>query len=355
MSSEIAANDHSAVLLEQVEMALAQHRPLRIKGGGSKTFLPQDEQSLSLDIAPHTGIVNYDPSELVVSVRAGTRMTDLISVLEASNQMLPFEPPLFGPTATVGGMIATGLSGPRRPWAGSARDYVLGARVITGLGKHLRFGGEVMKNVAGYDASRLMAGSYGCLGALTEVSLKVLPIPRSQVTLKLEMDAHLALKSVRDWQRQGLPLSGACHDGATLFIRLEGGTASVQQASQQLGGEEVDSSFWTALRELQLPFFNDQRPLWRLSVPPNTPWVDLPGDVLLDWGGAQRWLKSATHAAEIRTQAKHLGGSATCYTPKPGIETFHPLPEGLMRLHQRIKTQLDPQRIFNPGLLYATP
>ncbi|PAU86078.1 glycolate oxidase subunit GlcE [Pseudomonas sp. WN033] len=351
MSKEIAANDHSAVLLEQVETALTQRRALRIKGGGSKTFLPRDEQSASLNIGSHTGIVNYDPSELVVSVRAGTRMTDLIAVLEASNQMLPFEPPLFGPAATVGGMIATGLSGPRRPWAGSARDYVLGTRVITGLGKHLRFGGEVMKNVAGYDASRLMTGSYGCLGVLTEVSLKVLPIPRGQVTLKLEMDAHRALQSIRDWQHQGLPLSAACHDGTTLWIRLEGGTASVGQASQQLGGEQADSAFWTALREHQLPFFNDLRPLWRLSVPPNTPWGDLPGDVLLDWGGAQRWLKSDTPAAEIRTQAKRLGGSATCYTPRPGIETFHPLPEGLMRLHQRVKTQLDPQRIFNPGLL----
>ena len=213
--------------------------------------------------------------------------------------MLPCEPPHLGPEATLGGMVAAGLSGPRRPWAGSVRDYVLGTRVITGHGKLLRFGGEVMKNVAGYDVSRLMAGSFGCLGLLTEVSLKVLPRPRECLSLRLPMGCHQALEALAEWGQQPLPISAACHDGDALYLRLEGGEGSVQSARQRLGGDTLDSGFWSDLREQRLAFFNDPAPLWRLSLPNATGELHLPGRQLIDWGGAQRWLKSSAPAASV--------------------------------------------------------
>jgi glycolate oxidase FAD binding subunit len=247
-------------------------------------------------------------------------------------------------------MVATGLSGPRRPWAGSVRDYVLGTRVITGHGKLLRFGGEVMKNVAGYDVSRLMAGSFGCLGLLTEVSLKVLPRPRECLSLRLPMGCHQALEALAEWGQQPLPISAACHDGDALYLRLEGGEGSVQSARQRLGGDTLDSGFWSDLREQRLAFFNDPAPLWRLSLPNATGELHLPGRQLIDWGGAQRWLKSSAPARAIRDHIAKVGGHATCYAP--GAASSAPLPAALMRYHRALKQQLDPQAVFNPGRLY---
>ncbi|MCK8688195.1 glycolate oxidase subunit GlcE, partial [Pseudomonas umsongensis] len=220
-------HDNSAALLEQVIYALNGRIPLRIQGGNSKAILGRRVTGEVLDTRSHRGIVSYDPTELVLTARAGTPLAEIEATLEASGQMLPFEPPHLGPNATLGGMVATGLSGPRRPWAGSVRDYVLGTRVITGHGKLLRFGGEVMKNVAGYDLSRLMAGSFGCLGLLTEISLKVLPKPRQCISLYLEMDTHQALSELAEWGQQPIPISAACHDGSLLHLRLEGGEGSV--------------------------------------------------------------------------------------------------------------------------------
>ncbi|MDG6404232.1 glycolate oxidase subunit GlcE, partial [Pseudomonas quasicaspiana] len=201
-------NDASTALLEQVNHALQTATPLRIQGGNSKAFLGREVAGEILDTRIHSGIVSYDPTELVITARAGTPLQELCAALDAAGQMLPCEPPHFG-EATVGGMVASGLSGPRRPWSGSVRDFVLGTRVITGLGKHLRFGGEVMKNVAGYDLSRLMAGSFGCLGVLTEVSLKVLPKPRLCSSIALEMDSARALARLAEWGQQPLPISAA--------------------------------------------------------------------------------------------------------------------------------------------------
>jgi glycolate oxidase FAD binding subunit len=267
--------------------------------------------------------------------------------------MLPCEPPTFGGTATVGGMIASALAGPRRPWSGSVRDFVLGCRVITGHGKHLRFGGEVMKNVAGYDISRLLAGSFGCLGLITEVSLKVLPKPRATLDMTLEMPATHALRQLADWRRAGLPVAGACHADGLLHLRIEGGAGTVRTAREKIGGIESDGGFWPALREHRLPFFDDPRPLWRLSLPATAPLVELPGAALLDWGGAQRWLKSDASTTSLRELAQRYGGHATCFTPAATQEPFHPLPAALLRYHQQLKQQLDPHGIFNPGRMYA--
>ena len=233
------------------------------------------------------------------------------------------------------------------------RDFVLGTRVISGSGQHLRFGGEVMKNVAGYDLSRLMAGSYGCLGLVTEVSLKVLPKPRQCLSLSLEMDRQRALVQLAEWGQQPLPISAACHDGDRLHLRLEGGEGSVAAAHDRLGGEPLDPGYWSQLNEQQLDFFNPGLPLWRLSVPHNTPLLPLPGEQLLDWGGAQRWLKTDATAADIRAVVSAVGGHASCYSQGLLDSPFQPLAPTLLHYHQRLKAQLDPQGIFNPGRLYV--
>jgi len=349
----VIANDASALLLDQVNQALAANTPLRIQGSGSKAFLGRAAEGQLLDVREHRGIVSYDPTELVVTARAGTPLAELEATLDEAGQMLPCEPPHFGEGATVGGMIAAGLSGPRRPWSGSVRDFVLGSRVITGQGKHLRFGGEVMKNVAGYDLSRLMAGSFGCLGVLTEVSLKVLPKPRLCTSLRLEIDLERALLKLAEWGQQPVPISAASHDGKALYLRLEGGEGSVNAARERIGGEDLDAAYWDALREQRLAFFKDPRPLWRLSLPNNTPAVALPGDQLVDWAGAQRWLKSDADAVTIRGIAIEVGGHATCFTAGATSNPFQPLSAPLLRYHRQLKAALDPQGIFNPGRMYS--
>jgi glycolate oxidase FAD binding subunit len=345
--------DDSQSLLEQVNQALENATPLRIQGSNSKAFLGRTTAGEILDTRSHRGIVSYDPTELVVTARCGTLLSELTQVLDAAQQMLPCEPPSFGDGATVGGMIACGLSGPRRPWSGSVRDFVLGTRVITGQGKLLRFGGEVMKNVAGYDLSRLMAGSYGCLGLITEVSLKVLPKPRQALSISLEMDPERALQHLAEWGQQPLPISAACHDGTRLHLRLEGGEGSVAAAHERLGGERLDASWWDDLNEQRLSFFDEDQPLWRLSLPHNTPSLSLPGRQLIDWGGAQRWLKSDADVAFIRKVVDEVGGHATCFSHGLTDTPFQPLPPALMRYHCNLKQQLDPRGIFNPGRLYA--
>ncbi|AXJ04579.1 glycolate oxidase subunit GlcE [Pseudomonas fluorescens] len=345
--------DDSAALLEQVNRALENATPLRIQGANSKAFLGRIVGGEILDTRAHRGIVSYDPTELVITARCGTPLAELLAVLDASQQMLACEPPAFADDATVGGMIATGLSGPRRPWSGSVRDFVLGTRIITGHGKHLRFGGEVMKNVAGYDLSRLMAGSYGSLGVITEVSLKVLPKPRACLSLSLQMTGEQALLRLAEWGQQPLPISAACHDGRQLRLRLEGGEGSVAAARDRLGGELIDNSLWADLNEQRLDFFDEDQPLWRLSVPLNTPPLNLPGEQWLDWGGAQRWLKSTAEASVIRKVVSDVGGHATCYSHGLIDEPFHPLTPALLHYHRQLKRQLDPRGIFNPGRLYA--
>lgn len=344
--------DASEALLEQVNHALNSATPLRIQGGNSKAFLGRKVEGDVLDTRVHRGIVSYDPTELVITARAGTPLAELEAALDAAGQMLTCEPAQFAGAATLGGMVAAGLSGPRRPWSGAVRDLVLGTRLITGTGKHLRFGGEVMKNVAGYDLSRLLAGSFGCLGVMTEVSLKVLPKPRQCLSLRLEMDAALALRKLAEWGQQPLSLSAASHDGHALHLRLEGGEGSVAAARERLGGELLDSSYWADLREQRLDFFADPRPLWRLSVPIHTGVLALPGEQLIDWGGAQRWLKSDADVALIRQAAAEVGGHATCFTAGHCDSPFHPLAAPLLRYHRQLKTQLDPQGIFNPGRMY---
>ncbi len=355
------SEDDSDRLVEEVARAYISRTALNIRGGATKHFLGRKvgAGAINLDTRSHNGIVRYEPTELVITARAGTPVSELTTALNAAGQMLPCEPPEYDGNATVGGAVASGISGPRRPWAGSVRDFVLGCRLITGEAKHLRFGGEVMKNVAGFDMSRLAVGSYGCLGVVTEVSLKVLPKPRACKSLALEMDLSEAMTELSAWRQSALPISAACYLDHRLYVRLEGGEGSVASAMERIGGEELDVRFWKALREHELPFFKDERPLWRLSLPNATPQFNLPGDALLDWGGAQRWLKSTASAGDIQTLAKAAGGHATRYGSVPALAgecsegEFMPLAAPLERLHRALKQKLDPRGIFNPGRIYA--
>jgi glycolate oxidase FAD binding subunit len=346
--------DLSRVLQDRVQAALADKTPLSIQAGGGKAFYGRRVTGEPLDVKGHAGIVSYAPTELVVTARCGTPLAELEAVLAQHGQMLPFEPPHFTTSATVGGMVAAGLSGPRRPWGGAVRDAVLGAKVLTGRGETLGFGGQVMKNVAGYDVSRLMAGSLGSLGVILEVSLKVLPKPAKEITLVQEADAGAALARLTAWQSRAWPLSASLHDGERLWIRLSGAHAGVNAARDALGGEEVaEMSIWTQSREQTLPFFQMNKPLWRLSVPPATPVLGLPGAWMTEWGGAQRWLASDAPAAGIRAAAAMAGGHATLFRGHDGtVEVFHPLPAPLLALHRRLKASFDPAGILNPGALY---
>ncbi|WP_322054485.1 glycolate oxidase subunit GlcE [Paraburkholderia bannensis] len=356
MQTYLPSTDDSDRLVDAVARAALMRTPLTIRGGNSKTCLGRaaPKGAIELDTRSHSGIVSYEPTELVITARCGTPLAELSAALEAAGQMLPCEPPEYDGIATVGGAVASGLSGPRRPWAGSMRDFVLGCRLITGTAKHLRFGGEVMKNVAGYDMARLSTGSFGCLGVMTEVSLKVLPKPRAARSVVLELGPSDAMTELLNWRRGALPVTGACYLDGRLHVRLEGGVGSVSSAIDRIGGEELDTQFWTMLRERKLPFFQGAEPLWRLSFPAATRQMALPGEVLFDWGGAQRWLKSNESPTTIRELARASGGNAVCYSPNPELDSpFMPLPAPLLRLHRSLKNQLDPRGIFNPGRMYV--
>lgn len=345
-------------IIEQVRAAAATKTALVIRAGGSKDFLGRNTQGARLDISAVRGIVQYEPTELVITARAGTPLTVIEAALADRGQMLAFEPPHFGPTATLGGTIACGLSGPARPFRGAARDFVLGMKIVNGTGEQLSFGGEVMKNVAGYDVSRLMCGAYGTLGVLLEVSLKVLPLPAAEVYLSLELDSEAALTNMTHWQRDPLPLSGLCYDGDRLHVRLSGADQAVTAARRRLGGEPDPrgSQFWERLREQQSAFFTGAGDLWRLSIPGNTHVITqdlgINGKQRIDWGGALRWLKTDAAADTVFGTAASVGGHAMRFRSTERDSVFQPLPTGLLALHKRLKLAFDPHGIFNAGRMY---
>lgn len=345
-------------LAETIRDAASQQRPLCIRGGGTKDFYGGRVHGYKLDTSGYRGIVAYEPTELVITARAGTPLAEIEAALREKGQMLAFEPPHFGPGATLGGCIAAGLSGPRRPYAGAVRDFVLGVRLLDGKGAELRFGGRVMKNVAGYDVSRLMAGSLGTLGVLLEVSLKVLPIPAADATRHLKCEEGEAIALMNKWAAQPLPVTATAYRGGDLGVRVSGAGVAVAAAAKKIGGSAAEPAqaerFWTAIREQADPFFTGREPLWRLSVKPTTPPLDLPGQQLIEWGGALRWLKSDADARLMRDAAARAGGHATLFRAADKPEgAFQPLPPALMKLHRRLKGSFDPAGILNPGRLYA--
>ncbi len=358
-------NPPLARLIDQVQTARAAKGRLAIRGGGSKAFYGEAERGEPLEVRPLDGISSYEPSELVVTARGGTSLAELEHVLAAQGQCLPFEPPRFGPGGTVGGMVAAGLAGPGRATAGGVRDYVLGASLLNGRAELLSFGGQVMKNVAGYDVSRVLAGSMGVLGVICEVSLKVLPRPVATATLRFEFDQAAALVRLNQWGGQPLPLSASAWWDGMLVLRLSGARAAVDAACATLGGEAIEpglaGSFWDGLRDQQDEFFvgaaravQGGATLWRLSVPQTAPVLALSGEQLIEWGGAQRWLCTSAPAAQVREAATAVGGHATLFRggdKSPGVLT--PLATPLERIQRRLKASFDPEGVFNPGRLYA--
>jgi glycolate oxidase FAD binding subunit len=434
--------DVQAVLSELRERVMAAHQqrqPLRLRGAGTKDFyresdagpgrlasardgrgasgefearastidrapghghaLPDGDPSPDpavVDLRAYRGIIDYEPSELVITARCGTPLSEIEAALADRGQFLAFEPPAFDGDPTIGGVVAAGLSGPRRMYAGAARDFVLGATLLDARGDILRFGGQVMKNVAGFDVSRLLCGSLGILGVITEVSLKVLPKPRAEETLTFEMPARQAVEAFNRWSGQPLPLSGAAWWDGLAWVRLSGAASAVRAAQDRLGGERVDPTaathWWNALRHCQHPIFQSST-LWRLSVPDTTAPLALPGNPLIDWGGALRWYGTdryggnaqrdvdvrnvtasasvSSHAqaafgtakaadqeapvpADIRSVASAAGGTAMCWRgPAPAGGRFHPLQPTVATLTRRLKDRFDPHGIFNPGRMIA--
>lgn len=372
-------SDDSESLRQTVLKAAAADRPLEITGGRSKAFYgrgpragaPGNESLATktgskanhaapafLETTGHRGILNYEPTELVLTARAGTPLAEIEAALKAEGQMLAFEPPHFSAGATLGGTVATGLSGPRRAFAGSVRDAVLGCKLINGRGEILSFGGQVMKNVAGFDLSRLMVGALGTLGVLLEISLKVLPRPECERTLVFALAGAEAPAAMIRWCGEPWPISGLAFDGSWAFLRLSGAEPAVAAAAARLGGDPAADGpgFWHRLREHQGRFF--EYPglgirLWRLSVAPAAPPIDLPGHWLYDWGGALRWLRTDAPAAAVFAAAAALRGHATLFRGDSGDgRVFQPLPPALHVLHRNLKRAFDPQGLFNPGRLY---
>lgn len=348
--------DCTEALQQQVMEAAGRGTALEIVAGGSKRFYGRPvTEARPLDVSGHRGVVLHEPKELVVTARAGTPLDELERILAAAGQMLPFEPPHFGPGATLGGVVACGLSGPARPYRGAVRDFVLGMRVINGRGEVLHFGGEVMKNVAGYDVSRLMTGALGTLGVILEVSLKVLPRPEHSLTLRQEREAGSAIREMNRLAGQPLPLTAAACDGLDLYLRLSGTARAVEAARKLLGGEELakGEGYWSGVREQRHAFFAGDGPLWRLSLPPACPPLELPGRQFIDWGGAQRWLVGDQDRNLLSRALERVGGHAALFRggDRSG-EVFHPLPAALARIHRQMKQAFDPRGVFNPGRLY---
>jgi len=343
----------------RVRAAAAEHKPLRLRGGGSKDFYGQSLAGEVLDTREHAGIVAYEPTELVVTARCGTPLAELQAVLAEKGQALSFEPPHFSGASTIGGCVAAGLAGPRRAQAGAVRDFVLGVKILDGNADVLSFGGQVMKNVAGYDVPRLMAGSLGTLSLILEVSLKVLPFAVAERTLRFELPQGKALTLLNQWGGRPLPISGSAWSDNQLYLRLSGAAAAVDAALHKLGGQVLAegeaAAFWHGLREQTHAFFAGEAPLWRVAVPSTSAVLELPGAQLVEWGGAQRWLR-AGDAAAICTAAERAGGHATLFraddAQKAKAGVFTPLSAPLARIHRQLKRAFDPQGVFNPGRMY---
>ncbi len=361
--------DISQQLQQQVQNALAQKTALRIVGGNSKAFYGYRDGRIAaaepLYIAGHGGVLNYEPTELVITARAGTLLSDIEKLLDDNGQMLPFEPPAYSATATIGGTIACNFSGPRRAYSGAARDFLLGCKIINGKAEILSFGGEVMKNVAGYDVSRLMAGAMGTLGALLEVSLKVLPKAEMDSTQTFHCASVAALDKMHALSQTPLPISASSFHDSVLRIRLSGTTKAVSAAIDTIGGDSMDDAaqYWQNLKEHHLDFFSDDKPLWRLSLASDIESLSLGAshdetDFLYEWGGALRWLKSDASGELIQETLANVDGHASLfrYSEKSAqlqSNLFQPLSPGLLRIHENLKQAFDPENILNPGKLYS--
>ena len=339
---------------ETIRRAAAERKHVRIRGSGAKDFYGLALIGDVLDTRPCSGILEYEPTELVLTARAGTPLREVEAALAKNGQMLPFEPPHFGTAATLGGSVACGFSGPRRAAAGSARDFVLGVRMLNGRGEDLHFGGKVMKNVAGYDLSRLMTGSFGTLGLITEVSLKVLPVPEQERTVRLEMDEATALAQMNRWAGKPLPLSATCHVDGALYLRLSGAGSAVDAARMKVGGEPVSegAAFWLSIREQTHPFFAGAAALWRLSIKPTSAPLGL-GPQIIEWNGGLRWFAADLSPSLAFETAQRAGGHATLFRGGDKRLGIQRLQANLLAIHKKLKRVFDPEGILCPGRIHA--
>ncbi|MEW8507815.1 MAG: glycolate oxidase subunit GlcE [Candidatus Thiodiazotropha sp.] len=347
--------DCSESLRTAVLDAVRDSRSLQLVGHGSKAFYGRARVGDPLSVAEHSGIISYEPTELVITARGGTPLQEIEQVLSEKAQMLPFEPPHFDGKGTIGGAIASGLSGPRRPWGGAPRDLLLGVKLLDGRGQILRFGGQVMKNVAGYDLSRLMAGAMGTLGILLEVSIKVLPKPPREHTLMLPPGSWTgAWPRLHKIMIEGIPVTASYSNGQQHKLRVACSEERVKQIQQDHAVEAVDHKieFWQALRDQQLDFFKQTGPLWRLSLPPAAN-IDSRESMLCEWSGGLRWLVSERPDSEIRSMVEKESGHAILFrNGDPDGEIFHPLHPRLADMQKRLKQVFDPEGVFNPGRHY---
>ena len=349
----------------RIRAAVAANAPLRLRGGGTKDFYGQTLAGDVLDTTTYAGIVDYDPTELVITVRAGTPLAQVERTMREMGQMLACEPPRFGENATIGGFVASGLSGPRRPYAGAVRDLILGARLLDGKGDDLNFGGRVMKNVAGFDVARLMTGALGTLGLITEVSLRCVPMPKAETTRVFQCSADEAIRLTNGWGGKPLPVTATAFHASRLAVRLSGAAPAVEAGVAKIGGMALPGydkggAFWRSVREQTQPFFvaaiQAGAPLWRLAVKSTAPFTDLGGEQLIEWGGALRWLTAGerTDPVRVRAWAHGHGGHATLFRASDkSAGAFHPLSETMHALHRRLKATFDPAGILNPGRLYS--
>ena len=341
-------------LSARIKEAMAHKAPLAVRGGNTKVFYGGAVAGDILDVRPYAGIIEYEPKELVLTVRAGTTLAEIESAMDSAAQMLPFEPPHYAAGSTIGGSVAAGLSGPRRPYTGAVRDFVLGTRILSGTGDDLRFGGRVIKNVAGYDVSRLMAGAMGTLGVLLDLSFKVLPKPSADLTLRYAFDEATAIRQFNEWAGKPLPISATSWHQGVAMLRLSGAAAGVKAARQKLGGEviadDVALQFWRALRDQYDAFFQSAEPLWRVSVPSTTPPLQLAMPQWIEWGGGLRWVRGAADASVLRTKIAAAGGHVTLFrNGDKSAGVFHPLQTTLVKIHRDLKAAFDPENILNRG------
>ena len=351
----MSGNDITETLCETIHAASESGQPLQIDGNHSKAFYSAASTGNPVSSAAYTGIIDYEPSELYITARAGTRLADLEQALHSEQQMLPFEPPHYGKQATLGGTVACGLSGPRRPYSFAMRDCILGTRIINGLGEHIKFGGQVVKNVAGYDVSRVMCGAMGTLGMITEVSLKTIPRPEAEITLAYECTFDDALATMHGQMQSSLPVSASYYENELLYLRFSGIDQVLQKLKLRLGGEQLDNSsgFWHSVREHEREFFNTDKNLWRCSVPANTHALPINGESIMEWNGGLRWYCSDEDPANIFAAIKAAGGHATLFkTSSPTSNRLTEPSAALKKLYLNLKHAFDPNGILNPGRMY---
>ena len=362
MTIDIPQSNLEDDLQTQIESVSANGVPVRIVGGNTKAFYGNSVEAMDVDVSGHSGVIDYDPAELVITLRAGCKLKDVEALLSEKNQMLGFEPPHFGEAATIGGMVASGLTGPRRAFSGAIRDFILGVKLLNGRGEIVNFGGRVIKNVAGFDVSRLMVGAHGTLGILLEVSIRVIPRYEAETTLLFE---HADAQSHLDWINRLVclpyPISAALWYRGQTKIRLSGSQQGVASASQQLGGEcNEKDDIWLQLKEQSHSFFNatsfgSAKTLARVSVPSTEPDYLTAEPQLIEWGGAQRWIEAPQdQLGRLRQQAEKHRSTVCAYKGyDEQVAVFHHPTDAIMALHRNLKSSFDPAGIFNPGRLYA--